>query len=342
MKKVLLTLVSVALVISCMFALVACNRELPSEVSIENYGNAAPVDSVVGTNIKPVTSAMAKDARAMFLNAVDNFYKSEYSSVLLLGKVVTDVKISKVTQMVECLRLHDGDDVFMYNNSFTKEGPSFVDIKVMEKYFIDGKTGEYTILSADAKSVKIAPSANDPEHKILKADKWSIYEEYKDHDAYLAKYDNDPSLLNMYELNEKIIKRIVKSPKHVTAEEAGQPMGYYEFNIEKTDAKRSFSDNGYIKVMEYMLNQSVPGNVNMDKPMKLLFDKVQIWENGLFKSYTVTEGYSVKAAGIIDGDIDLVSEVKFSYDRAETPMEKFFDKSKTGQERFVYDAVAVE
>ena len=140
----------------------------------------------------------------------------------------------------------------------------------------------------------------------------------------------------MYVLNEETI---TETTDPVVKENANGDK-YYEFDV-TCDAYKAFVE--YVPVMKYMLSQSVgdAADINMKKGMALTF-KVQIWENGLFKKYTVTEGYSVKAAGIIDGDIELISEVKFSYDKAENPMEKFFDKTKKGQERFVYDAVAVD
>ena len=149
MKKVLLTLVTVALVLTCVFAFVACDKpEVKPPVVDEGYGAQMPDASKSGTDIKPI--ADAKDGKAMLINAFDNYYKCNFVAARLSGQVDTEVLGIKVSQMVDNIRVRENGNQFMYNNSWTKDN-KFPDIRLMDNNYYDAKTGKTKLISTAGK-----------------------------------------------------------------------------------------------------------------------------------------------------------------------------------------------
>lgn len=306
MKKILMSLLVVILILACSVALFACGpKEEVKEIDLSEIGKKAPEASVVGDKVEAISASMTGEQ--MMIAAVNNFYKANYTGVYQVGNVTTKMLsgVLTVKQAVEGLRIKDGDNMFMYNNSYTAEGPSFVNVRVMENYYVNGADGSIKLLSSgDAKNVDIVDGK-------LTAKAWPIDQKFANKDEYLKSNPNDPTRLFMYIINEDTIS---------STTDPVDKGDYYEFDV-VCDAPAAFKD--YVPVMKYMLDQSVSGAQIKEDGMALSF-KVQIWKQGLFKEYSVKETYFMSIIKIINGSIDLISDVRFTYDKNEANMNKYF------------------
>ncbi|MCX4362730.1 MAG: hypothetical protein OSJ74_05050 [Clostridia bacterium] len=270
------------------------------------------------TNTEKINSKMS--AFKMLEVATRNFYNAEYAIVEYKGGV--NMRIGgafPVDQEVQSTKIRRGKGDAAGNNAngatYFADNKSYSNFaKLYEKIVISPEKIQWR--NADGTSFKRA-SKKQPKD-IWTVDKWndidsdftSIAKEGEEK-SFLNKKSNNPTVLWMYDLQEKFIKGQLE-PVYDEATKT------YRFALEFDPVE---STKEYIKTMKAQLEGNAGMTVEGLEFLQLQLEVV-LWENGTFRSITVKEGYKMTMAvtpsfKLSNNIVKLTATQQFSYNANE-------------------------
>lgn len=293
MKKKFLLLMTIMAAIATSVLMVGCVVDI--DTGKKEYGSTLPSTAKAKYAINASMSG-----QQMYEMGLKNYEVSKYVGIYQYGEVITKLGIGEQVQLLMCNRIKDGDTKLISSVSLTTKGIAGVKVNFAENLMLNS---DGTVRARKAKNIKV----KDGKYEVTEWGGVNTFESLKS-DGQIN--PEDPNRMNLYIVNPNTIKSSTKP-------EYDKKTKQYTFTL-TLDPEKSTPD--YIALQKYILS-----NQNFNKA-ELTFTtvtlEVVIWENGLIRSITNTEQYSLdKVMG--KGTVDGTSTYYFTYDSKEMPMSGF-------------------
>ena len=295
MKKFVKIISVVLVLVVCFAMLVACKPD-----------NQIKKENTIGKEMPNVAAKVEinkdMDAKTMLMAAIENYYAVDYVGKTNFGKVVVTILGQPVTQVVDAVIEREGvaDDNAKYYVD-NRSASSFV--RVWEETYING-INDVKFRNATKGNIKFDKKTNNFE--VKQYEKTQLYS--NDYTKYVNDKKNDPTKIWGYNVNENSI-----SEASAVTKKGNEYTFSVTLNIDKNDPNCAIVD--YFETMMYMLNQSVKVEELAFKGVTLEFT---VWENGLFKNFSIKENYLMNVINILKNTpVELNSFTEFTYDKTE-------------------------
>ena len=283
-NKIKKMLVSAILAVSTV-SLVACTNVIVSTDS--ELGSRLPKGLSITQSINKNMSALE-----MYQAGVENYNAIEYVGSQHKAQILSKALAFEIVQSLNSVKIKDNGSYYLDSETFTLDG-------IKKVHFVDQATytdGKFTVRSGN--KFKVTDG-------IGKVVKWNPVETYDSLATALDKYPNDPTRMNMYIVNSDTVL-------NATSPIFDAKTDQYSFSL-TLDPKTATVD--YLKNMEYNTSND-PLTAGTPITFTGLRLDVVMWENGLVKSISVDEGYTMKVLGSTTSTSNIGTNY-FTYDKNE-------------------------